>query len=75
MSTTVLVGTCPFCEHPTTVAVSSDEEAAAVLDWIENRYNRPLVQEAFPHFTLGQREAMISGAHSACFDAAFPEED
>jgi hypothetical protein len=70
----VLVGTCPFCGSPSTIAVSSPEEAAAVLDWIENRFHRPHVQTAFPHFTPDQRESMISGSHQACFDAAFPPE-
>jgi len=71
---TVLVGTCPFCHKPTTVTVSSPEEAAAVLDWVENRYQRPLIQNAFPDLPLDEREAMVSGSHGPCFDAAFAEE-
>lgn len=73
MIAVAMPGTCPFCDKPATVTVSSEEEAVAVVDWVEHRYERPLVQVAFPHLSLAQRETMISGAHSECFDAAFPE--
>lgn len=75
MNTTyaVHVGTCPFCRQPTKVPAASAVEATAILDWIENRHQRPHVQDAFPHLSLDDRESMISGSHGPCFDAAFAE--
>ena len=71
MITVAMPGRCPFCSGVTKVEVSSPEEASAVLAWLaDDPRTRPFVQDAFPHFTLDDREAMISASHGECFDAA-----
>lgn len=70
----VRCGTCWFCNEPADLAVDSPEMAAAVLDWIANRHQRPHIQDAFPQLTAGEREMILNGSHEACFDAAFSDE-
>ena len=70
-----LGASCLFCEKNVVVKCDGNEQFVRVVDWLENRYERPLCQVVFPDMTEGQRETMISGCHEACFDEAFGGDD
>jgi hypothetical protein len=59
---------CMLCEQPVAVDRLDPEAFAA---WQAGAY----VQDAFPNMSASEREALVSGSHAKCFDAAFPEED
>jgi hypothetical protein len=70
----VNTGTCPFCSKVNIIDVPDilvDKAVAFVAD----RYKFGFVQDEFPTLSDGQREALVTHAHEACFDEAFPEED
>lgn len=63
---------CRICgkRHTTALPVSAD----SVIQWYGERaagLDPPLIQCAFPTLTPAQRETMISGSHSECFDRLF----
>ena len=68
------VGVCPLCDKPTILELSP-EQIDPVKAWLAGGPGKPFVQVAFPDFTPAQREALISGAHDECFDAAFAPQD
>lgn len=62
--------TCPKC------IVCGEQETITVLKkqfdaWRDGVY----VQNAFPDLTADQRELLVTGTHSACWDAIAPEDD
>jgi len=66
-------GKCPLCGKENIIQIP-DEVALRVVAWSDK--GRPgFIQDQFPELTIGQREAIISGTHGECFDAAFGEED
>lgn len=58
---------CPFCGQDNGLMVDEDALAA----WESGVH----AQVAFAHLSADDREAIISGAHSACWDEFVPEED
>lgn len=58
---------CPFCRGLTTIIV--EQEA------YNNYINGALVQDAFPHMDLTDRETLISGMCPDCQADFFCEED
>ncbi len=63
MSTTMIQGRCELCQRASYVLVPSHK----VSDYMAGLGD---VQVLFPDLTVGQRETLISGMHSHCFDAA-----
>jgi hypothetical protein len=55
--------TCPFCGDKNTVMV----EAQDFMDW----RNGKLAQDAFDYLSPDEREIIISGVCSSCWDATF----
>ncbi len=49
-----------------------NEEREAIEDWMENRYQRPLIQKAFPSLTKEEREFMLTGVTPGEWQEAFP---
>ena len=66
---TVRVATarCMFCGEQGEVIMPKD----AYLKYQAGAH----IQQAWPQGSAGDREQIINGTHSACFDKAFPEED
>lgn len=58
-----LIAVCPFCGAETEIAVSASD----YLNW----KNGELVQNAFPYLSADEREALISGICSTCWDDMF----
>ena len=54
---------CPFCGNKNTVMV----EAQDFMDWRDGL----LAQDAFPYLSADDREVIISGVCSTCWDATF----
>lgn len=46
---------------------------ALVQDLIDYFHNGKLIHKAFPYLDAGQREQIITGIHSECWDVMFPE--
>lgn len=63
MSTTMIQGKCELCQRVSFVLVPSHK----VSDYMAGLGD---VQTLFPELTVGQKETLISGMHSHCFDAA-----
>lgn len=58
---------CPLCGETSLVEVPEEGY---------KRYREgAFVQDAFPELSVGERETIISGSHSKCFDDAFGEDD
>ena len=58
---------CPVCGEAETVLV----EETAYDRWV----NGALVQDAFPTMDKDVRELLVSGTHTACWDALFDVDD
>ncbi len=58
---------CMLCDGSSHIIV--DKEAWTA--WRQGTY----CQHAFPNMSIGDRETLISGSHSDCFDEAFKEDD
>ena len=58
---------CPFCGHVNKVKVN----AADFWDWNDGK----LAQDAFPYLSADEREMLISGICSTCWDNMFSEEE
>ncbi len=58
---------CPMCHGTTSITVSE----AKYTRWRAGAY----VQDVWPNATQGEREALITGIHDACFDEAFGGND
>lgn len=54
---------CPFCGHESTIKV----DPRAYSRWIWGT----LIQDAFPDWSADQRELLMTGAHSGCWDSHF----
>lgn len=65
--TVTITKTCPFCGKRHDIEL----DAEAVARWDAGAY----VQDAFPRLSAAERETLISGSCSGCFDDAFPEEE
>lgn len=63
----VLCRPCPMCADASELEV--DEQGA--LRWRQGE----LIQKALPELTPDQRELLMTGFHSDCWDKAFSEED
>jgi hypothetical protein len=61
-------GFCVFCQKPSYTTISAE----GYKKWIEEDN---LVQDAFPNLSKGDREILISGTHSDCWDKAFKEKE
>lgn len=56
-------------------AMEINEEREAIEDWMENRYQRPSIQEAFPSLTREEREFILTGVTPEEWQEAFPPEE
>lgn len=78
MKIDVSTGMCAWCGQPSSVSMTLDQQLRYDT-WKELRrkapWKAPHVQRAFPDLTAGEREQLINGTHSACFDEMFPEEE
>lgn len=61
-----IITSCPFCGHADAVFVNEDD----YWDWQDG----VLVQDAFPYLSANEREMLISGCCSQCWDKMFPSE-
>lgn len=64
---TITAPVCVHCNIASTIELSDAEVKA--LD--EMRF----IQDALPNRTDDERELLMTGTHSACWDALFPPED
>ena len=64
-STCVILRLCLLCNKSYNIKMSVED----YVSWS----NGALVQNAFPYLSPDQREMIINGTHSECFDKAFPE--
>lgn len=64
----VVIRVCPYCKEQRSreINVSSSQ----LYDWMAGT----LIQNAMPQLSTEEREFMISGSHSECFDKAFSDE-
>jgi hypothetical protein len=53
--------------------INADRET--IEDWIENRYERPLIQKAFPNLTKEEREFILTGITPEEWASIEEEED
>ena len=58
---------CPLCKSQEYIEVSEE----GFLKWQEGL----MIQLAFPELTEDQRERVLTGICSSCWDEAFPEEE
>jgi hypothetical protein len=58
---------CPFCGFEAAVTVPAEPYHR----WDEGK--GPLIQDCLPNLSVDDREVLISGSHSACYDDAFLE--
>lgn len=65
-NTSVRCRPCPVCGAAETLTV----DAASLERWNSGE----LIQTAFPTMSLNDRELLISGTHSACWEALFADE-
>lgn len=72
----VNTGYCRLCGNPSEIEVP-DELIKKVSYWQKYRYDHfvPLLQNYLPELSSGQRESLITGTHSSCFDGAFENVD
>jgi hypothetical protein len=69
----LIVGECPWCLKESALDIS-EGEAKKIWEW--NEKGRPgYIQEELSFLSKGQREQLLSGAHSKCWDEMFPEEE
>lgn len=64
---TITTPTCIMCGQKGAVTVRRDQ--------LEAYEKGAFAQVAFPTLSAGDREMLITGTHSDCFDELFPEED
>ena len=62
-----VVTQCPFCGHAHEVEVNEMD----YLDWQDG----VLAQDAFPYLSADERELLISGIDSKCWDEMFGGEE
>jgi hypothetical protein len=60
---------CISCDNPSTVIVNKEK-----FDTWKAGHGG-FIQDVFPELSPGDREILISGTHSECFDAMFAEEE
>jgi len=65
---TVITNTCPGCRHPGRVP---NVKPAALKAWLEGAH----IQDVMPELPVADRELLISGMHSDCFDSLFPPDE
>ena len=58
-----VVTTCPFCGRSNAVEVNEID----YLDWQDGK----MAQDAFPYLSADEREMLISGIDSECWDKMF----
>lgn len=61
-----IITSCPFCGHADAVFVNEDD----YWDWQDGA----LVQDAFPYLSADDRELLISGCCSQCWNKMFLSE-
>lgn len=70
MTIKVDTGICMFCQKPGQVIMTEEQFA---------RFNKKApgtpMQDVLPDLSIADRELLISGTHSACFDLLLPEDD
>lgn len=64
----IVTANCEWCGGTSRIRVDSGK----YRQWM---MNRRLIQDVWPSATLGDREALITGFHEPCFDAAFAEDE
>lgn len=69
-SKTFTTKACIGCGEITTLVLDGIDQIA-LQDWAAGMF----VQQAFCHWTKDQRELLISGTHSECWDAMFGDEE
>lgn len=57
---------CPYCK---TVPVPMELDQELLYQWMDGT----VIQKVFPEMTVNDRELMITGIHSECWDAMFKE--
>lgn len=67
MNLTSVFKKCPICGKATESRVNTED----YVKWQEGM----LIQQAFPYLTADEREMLISGTHSDCWEAMFNDED
>lgn len=67
METIEVERVCPLCQKPNVITVP--------VEGYDRWQRGEFVQVAFRDLSADDREGLISGAHGACFDAFFPDED
>jgi hypothetical protein len=72
--TTVVEGVCPLCDLPSSVTAYTDELEAWRHDKAVGGPKRH-IQVAMPEMSPGDRETLMTGIHSACWDAMFKDVD
>jgi hypothetical protein len=65
---TVHTRPCPFCDEPHSVEVN----ASGFQRWA---INGEYIQNALPELSNDDRELLMTGTCSECWDRVFPEED
>jgi hypothetical protein len=66
-TTTVTTRACSLCGGRSRVVVPTDD--------LESWRSGTLIQNAFPYFTPAERELLMTGTHSECWDAFFGDEE
>jgi hypothetical protein len=65
---TVITTTCPGCQHPGRVR---NVKPVALNAWLLGAH----IQDVMPELSDADRELLISGMHSDCFDSLFPPDE
>jgi hypothetical protein len=65
-------GSCPFCGEDAILTLKDTDEYDAIAAWSAMpAANRPYIQDAFPRFSPGVRETILTGTHEKCWDEMF----
>lgn len=66
---TVQTGTCVWCQKPGSLVMTEEQ-----FGRYENMMrNGGTIQAALPEMSIGDREMLITGTHSVCFDDIFAD--
>jgi hypothetical protein len=64
-----VITTCSLCHKSAQV---TGIDSYCLTAWLTGKAN---IQDVLGKLSIGDRETLLSGTHSACFDEAFPEDD
>jgi hypothetical protein len=63
---------CPLCGGATVITLESDDEASRLGRWLSGE---SYVQVMFPELSADEREILMTGCHSDCWDNTFKESE